>query len=451
MTSKDDLERLNAIENALLNRWPETRIAPTLERIAALVDVLGSPQLSYPTIHIAGTNGKTTTTRLIDSLCFELGMRTGRFTSPHLESFLERISINGEPISAEGMIATYNDIALYLDLIDSKMPNKLSFFEAMCALSFVAFAEFPVDVGIFECGMGGEWDSTNVINAAVSVITPIGFDHMEYLGDTLEKIATTKSGIIKDGSFAVLARQEPEVAPVLMHKAATVDATPIREGIEYSVKSRALAVGGQLISIAGVYGEYNDLSLPLHGAHQAANAATAIAAVEVFAGESKLDEEVVREALVNATSPGRCEIVMRNPTVIIDAAHNPHGAVSLKRTLADEFDFDAVIGVVAPMGDKDVEGILEEFENVMNRIIVTRNSSHRAASVDELYDSAIQIFGSERVSKSESLHFAIAEAIEQAKLENAVNDHNTAVVIAGSVVSAGESRAIVRKLKESRS
>ena len=451
MTSKDDLERLNAIENALLNRWPETRIAPTLERIAAFVDVLGSPQLSYPTIHIAGTNGKTTTTRLIDSLCFELGMRTGRFTSPHLESFLERISINGEPISAEGMIATYNDIALYLDLIDSKMPNKLSFFEAMCALSFVAFAEFPVDVGIFECGMGGEWDSTNVINAAVSVITPIGFDHMEYLGDTLEKIATTKSGIIKDGSFAVLARQEPEVAQVLMHKAATVDATPIREGIEYSVKSRALAVGGQLISIAGVYGEYNDLFLPLHGAHQAANAATAIAAVEVFAGESKLDEEVVREALVNSTSPGRCEIVMRNPTVIIDAAHNPHGALSLKRTLADEFDFDAVIGVVAPMGDKDVEGILEEFENVMNRIIVTRNSSHRAASVDELYGSAIQIFGSERVSKSESLHIAIAEAIEQAKLESAVNDHNTAVVIAGSVVSAGESRAIVRKLKESRS
>ncbi|MFM7491716.1 MAG: bifunctional folylpolyglutamate synthase/dihydrofolate synthase [Actinomycetota bacterium] len=450
MTSKDDFERLNAVENALLNRWPETRIAPTLDRIAALVDVLGSPQLSYPTIHIAGTNGKTTTTRLIDSLCFELGMRTGRFTSPHLESFLERISINGESISAEGMIATYNDIALYLDLIDSKMPNKLSFFEAMCALSFVAFAEFPVDVGIFECGMGGEWDSTNVINAAVSVITPIGLDHMEYLGDTLEKIAATKSGIIKDGSFAVLARQEPEVAQVLMHKAASVDATPIREGIEYSLNNRALAVGGQLISISGVYGEYKDLFLPLHGAHQAANAATAIAAVEVFAGESKLDEEVVRAALVNATSPGRCEIIMRNPTVIIDAAHNPHGAISLKKTLADEFDFDSVIGVVAPMGDKDVEGILEEFESVMNRIIVTRNTSHRAAPIDELFDSATQIFGLERVSKSESLQKAISEAIEQAKLENAVNDFNTAVVIAGSVVSAGESRVIIRKIRESR-
>jgi len=450
MTSKDDFERLDAIEKALLNRWPETRIAPTLDRIAALADALGSPQLSYPTIHIAGTNGKTTTTRLIDSLCFQLGMRTGRFTSPHLESFLERISINGEPISPEGMIATYNDIALYLDLIDSRMPNKLSFFESMCALAFVAFAEFPVDVGIFECGMGGEWDSTNVINADVSVITPIGFDHMEYLGDTLEKIALTKSGIIKESAFAVLARQEPDVAQVLMHKCAQVDATPIREGIEYSVKNRALAVGGQLISIAGVYGEYNDLFLPLHGAHQASNAATAIAAVEVFAGESKLDEEVVREALVNATSPGRCEIIMRNPTVIIDAAHNPHGAQSLKRTLSEEFDFDSIIGVIAPMGDKDVDGILEELESVVNRVIVSRNSSHRAADLSELKASADGIFGSERVTAFESLQEALVKAIEQAKLDNGVSDSNTAVLVAGSVVTAGEARGIIRRMKEKR-
>ena len=450
MTSKDDLERLDAIEKALLNRWPETRIAPTLDRIAALADALGSPQLSYPTIHIAGTNGKTTTTRLIDSLCFQLGMRTGRFTSPHLESFLERISINGEPISPEGMIATYNDIALYLDLIDSRMPNKLSFFESMCALAFVAFAEFPVDVGIFECGMGGEWDSTNVINADVSVITPIGFDHMEYLGDTLEKIALTKSGIIKEGSFAVLARQEPEVAQVLMHKSAQVDATPIREGIEYAVKNRALAVGGQLISIAGVYGEYNDLFLPLYGAHQAANAASAIAAVEVFAGESKLDEEVVREALVNATSPGRCEIIMRNPTVIIDAAHNPHGAQSLKKTISEEFDFESIIGVVAPMGDKDVDGILEELESVIGRLIVSKNSSHRAAELSELKSIADGIFGNDRVTAIESLQEALVKAIEQAKLDNGVSDSNTAVLVAGSVVTAGEARGIIRRLKEKR-
>ena len=241
--------RLDEVERALLNRWPETRIAPTLDRIALLADLLGSPQLSYPTIHIAGTNGKTTTTRLIDSLCFELGLRTGRFTSPHLESFLERISINGEPITPEGMIATYNDIAPYLDLVDSKMEHRLSFFETMTALAFVAFAEFPVDVGIFECGMGGEWDSTNVINSAVSVITPIDFDHMEYLGDTLAKIAQTKSGIIKNDGFAVLARQPQEAAEVLLKRCAELGATPIREGIEYSVKERSLAVGGQVLTL----------------------------------------------------------------------------------------------------------------------------------------------------------------------------------------------------------
>lgn len=448
MTSQDDFERLEAIEKALLNRWPETRIEPTLDRIAALVDALGSPQLSYPTIHIAGTNGKTTTTRLIDSLCFELGMRTGRFTSPHLESFLERISINGESISPEGMIATYNDIALYLDLIDSKMPNKLSFFESMCALAFVAFAEFPVDVGIFECGMGGEWDSTNVVNAAVSVITPIGFDHMEYLGDTLEKIAITKSGIIKEHSFAVLARQEPEVAQVLMHKCAQVDATPLREGVEYSVKKRALAVGGQLISISGIYGEYDDLFLPLHGAHQASNAATALAAVEVFAGEEKLDETAVREAFANATSPGRCEIIMRNPTVIIDAAHNPHGAQSLRKTLEEEFDFDSIIAVIAPMGDKDVDGIFEALEGVVSQVIVSKNTSHRAAPIDELKERAAAIFGRQRVTAIESLQEALSSAIDQAKLENGVSDSNSAVLIAGSVVTAGEARGIIRRMRE---
>jgi dihydrofolate synthase/folylpolyglutamate synthase len=448
MTSQDDLQRLDAIEKALLNRWPETRIAPTLERIAALADVLGSPQLSYPTIHIAGTNGKTTTTRLIDSLCYQLGMRTGRFTSPHLESFLERISINGEPISPEGMIATYNDIALYLDLIDSKMSNKLSFFESMCALAFVAFAEYPVDVGIFECGMGGEWDSTNVISAAVSVVTPIGFDHMEYLGDTLEKIATTKSGIIKENSFAVLARQEAEVAQILMHKCAQVDATPLREGVEYSVKNRALAVGGQLISISGVYGDYDDLFLPLHGAHQAANAATALAAVEVFAGETQLDETVVREAFANATSPGRCEIIMRNPTVIIDAAHNPHGAQSLRKTMKDEFDFDTIIAVIAPMGDKDVDGILEELEDVVSHVIVSRNSSHRAAPLSDLKSQAASIFRSDRVTAIESLSEALATAIEQARLHNGVHDSNAAVLVAGSVITAGEARGIIRRMRE---
>lgn len=446
MTSPDDVERLDAVERALLNRWPETRIAPSLERIALLADLLGSPQLSYPTIHIAGTNGKTTTTRLIDSLCFELGMRTGRFTSPHLESFLERISINGEPITPEGMIATYDDIALYLDLVDSRMENKLSFFEAMTALAFVAFAEFPVDVGIFECGMGGEWDSTNVISAAVSVVTPIGFDHMQYLGDTLTKIATTKSGIIKEGSYAVLARQEQEAATVLMHKCAEMDATPIREGIEYSVSERRMAIGGQMLNIRGVYGNYDEIFLPLHGAHQASNAATALAAVEVFAGEKALDIDVVRSAFAGATSPGRCEILMRNPTVIIDAAHNPHGAISLRKTIEEEFDFDTVVGVLAPMSDKDIAGIFEELERVITKVIITRNSTHRAAPIESAADSAREVFGSDRVSTRDSLPQAIADAIADAENEMSLG-RSAAVLITGSVISVGEARAILKKVR----
>lgn len=443
-------DQISEIELALLNRWPETRIQPSLERIALLSDLLGSPQLSYPTIHIAGTNGKTTTTRIIDTLALELGLRTGRFTSPHLESFLERIAINGEPISEAAMIATYKDVAPYLDLVDERMSNRLSFFEAVTALAFVAFAEFPVDIGIFECGMGGEWDATNVIDAKVSVVTPIGFDHMQYLGNTLDEIARTKSGIIKPGNFAVLARQELDPAQVLLRKCAEQDATPIREGVEYGVKSRALAIGGQLLTIQGVYGEYDDLFLPLHGEHQASNAATALAAIEVFAGEKALDIEIVRAAFTAITSPGRCEVLMRNPTVIVDSAHNPHGASSLRKTIENEFDFDQIIGVVSVMSDKDLAGIFEEFEAIMDQVIITRNTSHRAAPVEELADVARELFDGARVTTAPNLADAIARAIEQAKLENAVNDRNCAVLLAGSVISAGEARAIIRQMGTNR-
>ena len=224
MSTPEDLEDFKAIEVALNKRWPEAKIDPTLDRISALVDALGSPQLSYPTIHIGGTNGKTSTSRMIDALMAKLDYRTGRFTSPHLESAVERISIKGEPISHEGFVATYNDIALYLDLIDSKQPNPLSYFEVLTAMAFVAFAEFPIDIGIIEVGMGGEWDSTNVLSPAVSVITPIGIDHASYLGDTVEEIAKTKAGIIKPESHVVLAAQEPAVAKILLERVAKVSA-----------------------------------------------------------------------------------------------------------------------------------------------------------------------------------------------------------------------------------
>ena len=445
MTAPDDLQTLDAIYNALLKRWPETRITPSLDRIAALCDALGSPQLSYPTIHIAGTNGKTTTSRMIDALLRELGYRTGRFTSPHLESFLERISINGLPIPPEGMIATYNDVALYFDLVDSRQPHPVSFFEAMTALAFVAFAEFPVDVAVIETGMGGEWDATNVVQSQVSVITPIGLDHQEYLGNTLEEIALTKSGIIKPESHVVLAAQPPEVATILTARVVERAAIPYREGLEFSVAKRDLAVGGQLVSVNGVFGLYEDIFIPLYGAHQSTNAAVALAAVEAFAGV-KLDDEIVRKAFANVDSPGRLEVIYRDPTLIVDAAHNPHGAHALAQTLANEFDFESIFGVVAILGDKDALGVLKELEPVIDRLVVTQSTSDRALPVDALFDLALTVFGAERTFKEPDLRTAITYAMEQCTLINQVSEGISAVVVTGSVVTAGETRAIVRSI-----
>ena len=441
--SPDDKARIDAIESELLKRWPETRIAPSLERIAALVDILGSPQLTYPTIHVGGTNGKTTTSRMIDSLLFEMGLRTGRFTSPHLESYTERISINGQPIDAKELIFTYNDIAAYFDLMDSKFDAPISFFEAITAMAFAAFAEHPVDVGVIEVGMGGEWDATNVVNADVSVIMPIGLDHTEYLGESIAEIAKTKAGIIKEGGFVVLARQEPEAAVELLKRAAEVGADIAREGVEYDVDARSLAVGGQLLTIRTSKDTYEDIFLPLHGRHQASNAAAALVAVEAFFGDQELDHEAVLAGFANVTSPGRCEVIHRDPTIILDAAHNPHGADAIARTIEEEFTFDDVIGVVAAMGDKDVRGVLLELERVMNSIIVTENSSPRTMKVDDLGKIAREIFGAERVFTAENLDRAIDKALDDAK--RPLSDDSVGILITGSVVTVGEARALVRK------
>ena len=441
--SPEDQARIDAIEQALLARWPETRIEPTLERIAALVDILGSPQLTYPTIHIGGTNGKTTTSRMIDSLLFEMGLRTGRFTSPHLESYLERIAINTQPIDAKELIFSFNDISAYLDLMDSKFEHPISFFEAITALAFAAFAEHPIDVGVIEVGMGGLWDATNVVDADVSVIMPIGLDHTEYLGETLSEIAQTKAGIIKEGGFVVLAQQEPECAVELLKQAALVGADVAREGVEYSVLSRSIAVGGQLLTIQGAKDVYSDIFIPLHGKHQASNAAAALVAVESFFGDQELDIEAVRAGFANVTSPGRCEVVHRDPTIILDAAHNPHGAAALADTIQSEFTFDDVIGIFAPMGDKDVRGILLELEQVMDSIIVTANTSPRAMKVSELELIASEIFGMDRVFSADSLPEAINKAVKDSV--RPLSEDTIGILITGSVVTAGEARSILRK------
>ena len=441
----DTKERLVAIEKALLARWPETRIQPSLDRIALLCDALGSPQLSYPTIHIAGTNGKTSTTRFIDSLLFAHGMRTGRFTSPHLEDIRERICINGEMIDGDEFIFNYNDIAAYFDFVDSKTPHPVSFFEAVTALAMAAFSEHPVDVGIFEVGMGGEWDATNIIKPTVGVITPIGMDHMEYLGDTIEKIATAKAGILKPDMYGVLSNQTPEAAKVLLAKAAEVGIEVAREGIEYEVMSRQVAVGGQLLTIRGIKDVYSELFLPLHGKHQASNAAASLVAAEAFFGDQPLDLESVRQGFAAATSPGRFEIVHREPAVILDAAHNPHGAKTLANTLQEEFTFGRVIAVVGIFADKDADGIFDEIKDVIDGVVVTQSSSPRAMPAHELAKLARKYIEAERIFIEPDLRTAIEKALSDAN--HPMEEESVGVLITGSVITVGEARAILKNLK----
>ncbi|HEY3604513.1 MAG TPA: folylpolyglutamate synthase/dihydrofolate synthase family protein [Sporichthyaceae bacterium] len=440
-----DMEaELGKVEAALLARWPESKLEPSLDRIAALCDVLGSPQHGYPVIHLTGTNGKTSTARMIESLLRAFGLRTGLFTSPHLQSLRERIAFDGEPISAERFVAAYQDLEPYLGMVDAAQEHPLSFFEVMTALAYAAFADAPVDVAIVEVGMGGSWDATNVADGQVAVLTPIAVDHAKYLGDTAAVIAVEKAGIIKPGAFAVLAAQSPEVAEVVLRRAAEVGAAVGREGGEFGVRGRLGAVGGQVVAVAGLGGLYDDLFLPLLGAHQAHNAACALAAVESFLGgaSAQLDLDLVRAGFAAASSPGRLEVVRRSPSIVLDAAHNPAGAVAAATALQEDFAFSRLIGVVGVMADKDTVGILAALEPVLDEIVITRVRDPRALPVDELAAVAVEVFGADRVQVEERLDDALDAAVALA--EDGDDPAGAGVLVIGSVVLAGAARTLLK-------
>ena len=444
-----DLQELARVEEVLESRWPETKIEPSLDRISHLMTLLGDPQFAYPVIHVTGTNGKTSTARMIESLLRSMGLRTGLVTSPHLHQVTERIRLNGDPIPADKFVETYDELEPYLAIVDSEsLANggpAMSYFEVLTGMAFAAFADAPVDVAVVEVGMGGTWDATNVVSPLVSVVTPIGMDHADYLGDTVELIATEKSGIIKAGSIAVLSYQDPIPAEVLLKRIALVDAMVARQGVEFSVRDRALAIGGQVISLDGLNGTYEEILLPLFGAHQAANASVALAAVEAFFGGTlALDIDAIREGFGTVTSPGRLEVVRRSPTVIVDAAHNPHGAAVLATALEESFTFDQTIGVVSVMADKDVLGVLQALESVMTDVVVTWNGAARAMSAHDLAELAVQVFGEDRVDQAPNLTSAIDRAIEMAD-EAGMN--GIGVVVTGSVVTAAAGRAIMGRGK----
>ena len=434
------------VEDALLSRWPETKLEPSLDRIRAFTELLGEPQSSFRVVHLTGTNGKTSTSRMIETLLRALDLRTGRFTSPHLERMSERISVDGEPLDDEAFVRAFNEIAAYTHLVDSEQDHPLSFFETIVGMAYSTFADAPVDVAVVEVGMGGGWDATNVVDADVAVVLPVAVDHAKYLGDDAVTIAAEKAGIIKAGSIAILAEQTPEVAAVLLERATEVGATVAREGMEFGVLARTPAVGGQMLMLKGLRGTYDDVFLPLYGAHQAQNAAVALAAVEAFAGTDPLDEDLVRAAFAEVTSPGRLEIIRRSPTILLDAAHNPHGAEAVGAALEDSFSFSPVVGVIGVMEDKDHEGLLNAFEPHLTYVVCTQNSTPRSMSAARLGRAAAEIFGEDRVSVVPDLAEAIDRAATLAEAGAAVDVSigAGAVLITGSVVTVGEARTMLK-------
>ena len=434
-------ETFNEAEDALLSRWPETKLEPSLDRIEAFTELLGRPQDAYPVIHLTGTNGKTSTSRMIDTLLHALNLRTGRFTSPHVEKMSERISVDGEPLTDEQFVQAFNDVAPYMPLVDASEDHPLSFFEAVVGMAYAAFADAPVDVAVVEVGMGGSWDATNVMDAAVAVVLPISVDHSKYLGDTAVEIAREKAGIIKPGSFTVLGAQQAAAAEILLARVGEVGATLARQGIEFGVRHREMAVGGQLLTLQGLADTYEDVFLPLHGEHQAGNAAMALAAVEAFAGGGRegLDPEAVRAAFARVTSPGRLEALRRGPVVLVDAAHNPAGAAALATALNDEFASTTLVAVVAVLADKDAVGILEALEPAVEALVVTTNSSPRSMPAADLARVARDVFGEDRVFQASPLPEAIDVGLALAEREASFGGHG--VIVTGSVVTAGDARA----------
>lgn len=433
------------VQEALLSRVPENEIRPRLQPTARLAELLGDPQKSYRVIHVTGTNGKTSTSRFIERLLREHGLRTGRFTSPHLVKMNERIAIDGEAVSDETLSNIWNEIEPIVHLVDSELENsgeqKLTFFEVLSVLAFAIFADAPIDVLVLEVGMGGEWDSTNIADGDVAVFTPISLDHMERLGKTIEEIARTKSGIIKPGAIVLTATQSESAMSVIAAKSKQIAEKLLVYGSDFEVTASESTKLGQVVSIKSAAGSYLDLSLPIHGDFQSENAALAVAAVEAFIGgaSQRIMDDVVRASFSDFSSPGRLQIVGREPLIILDAAHNPHGANSLVRSLATSFEQGFKIGVVSILSDKEALEILRILEPAFNSVLITQSESARAIPAAELGELARSVFGNDRVSIQANPEWALAEAKELLP-----KDLGAAIVVTGSVTLVGQ----VLKLKQ---
>ncbi|MEX3507934.1 folylpolyglutamate synthase/dihydrofolate synthase family protein [Kocuria carniphila] len=444
-------QSVEEVYTELLDRAPENKMEPRLDAVQRAVDILGNPEKSAPVIHITGTNGKTSTARMVESLLLAHDLRVGRYTSPHLEKVTERISLDGRPVADETFVRIYGEIAPYLQLVDTELSEQgepgLTFFEVLTVLAFAVFADEPVDVMVLEVGIGGSWDATNVADAAVSIVTPVDLDHTEMLGDTLQEIALEKAGIIKPGGFLISAAQDPVVAQILLERAQEIGAQFRFEGVEFGVRGRTIAVGGQIIAVQGLAAEYIDLMLPLFGEHQAENAALAIAAVEALlgGGDKPLNQELLVTGLGAVTSPGRLELARKAPPVLLDAAHNPHGLKASARAVRESFTFAKLNLVVGILREKDVETMLrtlaEEYSEYELELWCSHSRSPRAIAPEELAEIAADMgFDEDMVHAQDRLDDAIASAIQDAADRQ---EFDGAVLITGSVTVVGEARALL--------
>ena len=449
MTDEFSVESVYA---EMLGRAPENKMEPRLAPLFRAMDVLGEPNKAFPIIHVTGTNGKTSTARMIESVLRAHGLSTGRYTSPHLSRVTERISIDGHPVPDETFVRIWDEIRPYLQIVDSELEAagepRLTYFECLTILGFAIFADQPVNVAVIEVGLGGITDATNVGDGQVSVITPISLDHTDLLGDTTEDIAYEKAGIIKPGGYLISAAQPLDAAQVLLDKAKDVG-VPFRfEGVEFGVESRTVAVGGQVVSIQGIAGRYPELLVPLHGAHQAQNAAVAVAALEAFfGGEKELDFEVLQEGFSNVTSPGRLEVVRTAPTIVVDAAHNPDGIKASAAALQEAFTFTRLVPVVGVLKEKDAEEILRQLKESLGgmaeEFCFTQSNSPRAVPAAELAELAVELgFGEDNVHIAEKLDDALEWAVERAE---ANDDLSGGVLVTGSITLVAEARILLGK------
>lgn len=441
-------EALREVYAGILARSPEHDFEPTLDRVTAVLELLGDPQRAYRVVHVTGTNGKTSTTRMVERLLREHGLRTGRFTSPHLTSVTERIAVDGEPLPAARFVEVWQDVAPYVHMVDARSQAeggaRLSFFEVLTVMALAAFADAPVDVAVVEVGIGGTWDATNVVHGDVAVITPVARDHERWLGSDLVDIAETKAGILEDGAPLVLAHQPEEVEGVVLAAAAQHGSRVVREGVDLEVVGRRLAVGGQLLTLRTTGGVYTDVLVPLHGEHQARNALLALSAAELLLRDGgALDGAAVEAAFADVDAPGRLELVRTSPTVLVDAAHNAAGVEALAAAVEEAFAFERLVGVVGVLADKDPEAILAGLEPLLDSVVVTRSSSPRALEVDGLAEVAVDVFGEDRVQVAERLDDALALAVEVAESGTDGSPTGAGVLVTGSVTVAAEARILM--------